>query len=89
MDDRWKGHLEPIKKRDVVDPNGTMWRVTEAIARDVPGAQASKCLIFDSPRACHRLWRFPADWLGWSDGAIVGLMDRPRPGDSQTADIRA
>ncbi len=74
-----RSRLEVVLLRDIVDESGAHWRVTEARANDVPGAQASHCLIFDSENVCRRLWRYPADWMRLPEEVVLTLMDLPRP----------
>jgi hypothetical protein len=67
-----------LERRHVRAPDGTRWRVQEALAFDVPGAHAASCLIFDSDAACHRLWFYPADWAALSEHALIALAERRR-----------
>jgi hypothetical protein len=56
---------------------GVRWAVHEASAARTPGAQASRCLIFDSEGIVRRLWAFPEQWAQLSDQEILGLLDAP------------
>ena len=70
--------LETVDQRLVHAKDGTRWRVREALAHDVPGAEASSCLIFDAGFVCRRVWRYPADWSEFDDLALLAIMERPR-----------
>jgi hypothetical protein len=72
--------LETLAQRLVYADDGERWRVREAIAHDVPGAQAPSCLIFDAGNVCRRVWRFPHEWEDLSDHALLAIMERPRLG---------
>ena len=56
---------------------GVRWAVHEASASRTPGAQASRCLIFDSEGIVRRLWVFPEQWERLADIEIIGLLDAP------------
>jgi hypothetical protein len=73
-----KGRLEAVLRREVVDKSGALWRVTESVVHDVPGAEAPHCLIFDSAAICRRLWDYPADWARLPDDEVLTLKDHPR-----------
>ena len=70
--------LETLAQRLIFAEDGTRWRVREARAHDVPGAEAPSCLIFDAGNVCRRLWRYPEEWTELSDGSLLALMERPR-----------
>jgi hypothetical protein len=70
--------LETLAQRDVYANDGTRWRVREARAHGVPGAQASSCLIFDGGSVCRRLWKFPERWKELSDNTLLDIMERRR-----------
>ena len=70
--------LETLAQRDVYADDGTYWRVREALAHDVPGAEAASCLIFDAGRVCRRVWRFPKKWNEMPDDALLAVMERVR-----------
>jgi hypothetical protein len=57
---------------------GTLWRVSELDAHEVPGAVAPHCLVFDSSMICRRYWNYPADWFELSDSILLELMNQPR-----------
>lgn len=71
-----QGKLETLAQRDVFAEDGTRWRVTEALAHDVPGAEAPSCLIFDGGSVCRRLWRFPYAWRELTDVSLLEIMER-------------
>src|SRR5215207_728655 len=58
--------------------NGVRWTVREASAARTPGAQADRCLIFDSEGIVRRLWTFPSDWRELADAEIFALLDAPQ-----------
>jgi len=58
---------------------GVRWSVHEASAARTPGAQAYRCLIFDSEGIVRRLWTFPENWDQLSDKEILLLLDAPTP----------
>ena len=70
--------LETLAQREVFAEDGTLWRVREALALDVPGAERPSCLIFDAGRVCRRLWMFPKEWKELSDLALLEMMERVR-----------
>jgi hypothetical protein len=70
--------LETLAQRLIFAEDGTRWRVREARAHDVPGAEAPSCLIFDAGNVCRRLWRYPEQWTELSDGSLLAMMERPR-----------
>jgi len=70
--------LETLAQRLIFAEDGTRWRVREARAHDVPGAEAPSCLIFDAGNVCRRLWRYPEEWTELSDGSLLAMMERPR-----------
>lgn len=73
-----KSKLETLARREVYGDDGTRWQVREALAYDVPGAEAPSCLIFDAGSVCRRLWRFPDRWRDLSDRALLEVMERRR-----------
>jgi len=73
-----QSRLETLAQRDVYANDGTRWRVREARAHDVPGAQASSCLIFDGGSVCRRLWKFPERWKEFSDDTLLDIMEQRR-----------
>jgi hypothetical protein len=70
--------LETLTQRLVYSEDGTRWRVREARAHDVPGAEAPCCLIFDAGHICRRVWRYPAEWTTLPDVSVLAIMDRRR-----------
>lgn len=70
--------LETLAEREIHSVTGTRWRVREALAIDVPGAEAATCLIFDSGKRCTRFWKYPARWRQLSAAALLALLDNPR-----------
>jgi hypothetical protein len=57
--------------------DGVRWCVHEASAARTPGAQAYRCLIFDSEGIVRRLWAFPEHWDQLADNEILRLLDSP------------
>ena len=70
--------LETLMQRSVDARDGTRWRVREALAHDVPGAEASSCLIFDAGTVCRRVWHYPPQSARLSDDSLVEIIERPR-----------
>ena len=70
--------LETLAERHIHSDTGTMWRVREARASDVPGAEATTCLIFDSGKTCTRFWTYPAHWRLLSAVELLAILDNPR-----------
>ena len=58
---------------------GVRWSVHEASATRTPGAQAYRCLIFDSEGIVRRLWTFPENWAQLADNEILKLLEAPTP----------
>ena len=56
------------------DVSGMHWTVREVDATTVPGARASRCLIFDSGSVARRLWHYPNDWGALPPNALLGLI---------------
>ena len=54
---------------------GELWTVSERDARDVPGARAPMCLVFESPEAVRRSWSFPRNWRDMDDRALWRLSE--------------
>ncbi|MDQ2767561.1 MAG: hypothetical protein M3Y30_10435 [Gemmatimonadota bacterium] len=67
-----------IHRRTIRDAAGTLWLIAELDARQVPGATALTCLVFDSDSVCRRYWHFPADWLSLDDESLLALMLQSR-----------
>lgn len=57
------------------------WLVAEVDARDIPGALAERCLVFQSEHVARRLWHYPANWHSLSDYALAAL------GEGRLADV--
>jgi hypothetical protein len=53
--------------------DGLPWCAHELFVADIPGARAPTCLLFESPDAFRRVWRYPADWTGCSRERLVEL----------------
>ncbi len=70
--------LETLAQRVVYGEDGTRWRVREALAHDVPGADAMSCLIFDAGYVCRRVWHFPSHWTRLSDTSLLEIINAPR-----------
>lgn len=52
-----------------------LWTVSERDARDVPGARAAMCLVFESQAAVRRTWSFPRNWRDMEDSALWRLSE--------------
>ncbi|MEP7086470.1 MAG: hypothetical protein ABI884_03970 [Gemmatimonadota bacterium] len=70
--------LETVAQRLVCSEDGTRWRVREARAHDVPGAEAPACLIFDAGHVCRRVWHYPAEWIDLPEPSLLAIIERPR-----------
>ncbi len=70
--------LETVAQRIVYGEDGVRWRIREALAHDVPGAESPSCLIFDAGHVCRRIWRFPEQWTQLSDASLLAIMEIPR-----------
>lgn len=70
--------IESFGMRKIRDIRGTLWEICEVDAHEVPGAQAAKCLVFDSQAVCRRYWFYPSDWQLMADGALLDLMSQSR-----------
>ena len=68
-----------LKRRLLSGPD--RWLVTEVNARDIPGALADRCLVFQSEHVARRLWHYPANWYSLSDYALAAL------GEGRLADV--
>jgi hypothetical protein len=67
-----------LPTRIIREIGGTVWHVAETLGKDVPGAMAETCLIFNSPSICRRYWSYPADWSLCSDAQLLDFMNEPR-----------
>ena len=54
----------PVRARMVLDRSGKRWRISEMMADRIPGAPRALCLVLSSENHYHRLWSYPADWMG-------------------------
>jgi len=54
----------PVRTRMVLDRSGRPWRISEMTAERTPGAPRAVCLVLSSENHYHRLWSYPADWMG-------------------------
>ena len=54
----------PVRARMVLDRSGNRWRVSEMMAERTLGAPRELCLVLSSENHYHRLWSYPADWMG-------------------------
>jgi hypothetical protein len=70
--------IETVVEREIFAEDGTVWRVREARAHDVPGAQRESCLIADSGKICRRLWHFPESWTELSSEQVLEIFERRR-----------
>jgi hypothetical protein len=68
--------MEVLLKRCIVREN-ERWTVTEADARDVPGARGDCCLICESDLSVRRLWTYPVDWHRMEDDKVLALFAAP------------
>jgi hypothetical protein len=64
--------LEPIS---FMDAGYVLWRVSERDARNDPGRRADYCLIFSSPDAVRRVWKYPSNWHSLSDAELERLCE--------------
>lgn len=55
--------------------SGELWSVSERDARDVPGARALTCLVFESQDTVRRCWSFPPNWRDMDDSALGRLNE--------------
>jgi hypothetical protein len=67
---------ESAPEREVVDENGTSWRVTEVRVWDLVG-RASVSLIAANTRGFRRLWDYPAGWAALPDVELAALVSQP------------
>jgi hypothetical protein len=51
------------------------WRVWLMDCRDVPGARAATCLVFDTGGVMRRVWDPPTHWASLPDDALLALLD--------------
>jgi hypothetical protein len=56
------------------DPGGIIWTVREADTTRVPGARASRCLIFETAGYARRAWTYPPEWRTLDDEGLLLLM---------------
>jgi hypothetical protein len=70
---------QPLALLKLKAGDGTVWYVREAMARDIPGAEADSCLIFDSGYSCHRIWHYPEGWMSLPVSSLLTLLNNRRP----------
>ncbi len=73
-----KARLETLVEREIYSEDGTRWRVREARAYGVPGAERESCLICDSGTVCRRLWHYPGQWETLSSEQLMEIVEHPR-----------
>ena len=56
-----------------LDRDGARWRVSERDCRCVPGARATRCLVFMSECVFRRIWEYPAGWRTLPVAALIAL----------------
>jgi hypothetical protein len=56
--------IGPVRTRMVLDRSGKRWRISEMMAERTPGTPRELCLVLSSENHYHRLWSYPADWMG-------------------------
>ena len=49
------------------------WSVIEVDASAVPGARATRCLLFSRHECIRRVWNYPADWRALDAEALTAL----------------
>jgi hypothetical protein len=59
----------------VLDRSGRQWRISEMMGEPTPDAPRALCLVLSSENHYHRLWSYPADWMG---RPIDELLPRPK-----------
>lgn len=64
-----------VSTRMVLDHSGNLWRISEMMAEQVPGAPPGRCLVLSSQNRYHRVWSYPADWMRRS---IDELLPAPK-----------
>jgi hypothetical protein len=69
---------QTINQRTIRDSAGTLWLIAELDSRHVPGAIGIACLVFDSQAICRRYWKYPPDWISFTDERLLALMYVPR-----------
>lgn len=52
-----------VNARMVLDRSGRLWRISEMMAEQAPGASPKRCLVLSSQNRYHRVWSYPADWM--------------------------
>ena len=70
--------METVVEKEIFAEDGTVWRVREARARDIPGAERDSCLIADSGRIGRRLWNYPEGWTELTSEAVLEIFERRR-----------
>ncbi|MGZ8490591.1 MAG: hypothetical protein ACXWZS_00130 [Gemmatirosa sp.] len=53
---------------------GHTWQVWEVDTARMPGAHATRCLIFDGREVIRRVWTVPDDWRAMTDEGLLRLM---------------
>jgi len=52
-----------VSTRMVLDHSGNLWRISEMMAEQAPGAPPASCLVLSSQNRYHRVWSYPDDWM--------------------------
>ncbi len=73
-----------VRTRMVLDRSGKRWRISEMMAERTPGAPRAVCLVLSSENHYHRLWSYPADWMG---RPIDELLPGRRPNQEQNRNL--
>jgi hypothetical protein len=56
------------------DELGCAWSAREVDGTRVPGGRGARCLILESVRAVHRVWRFPVAWRALPHAGLIDLL---------------
>jgi hypothetical protein len=63
----------PVEFMQLVKDVWVQWSVVEVDASAVPGARATRCLLFSRPDCIRRVWDYPADWRTLDHAGLTAL----------------
>ena len=82
----WETSDSGLRMRVVVDDQAPgarrHWRVWWMNCRNVPGASAATCLVFDAGEVVRRVWAPPANWETLADHRLLALLNAAAGGSS-------
>ena len=69
----WRVDHAPVEFVQQINDAWVQWSVIEVDASAVPGARATRCLLFSRHECIRRVWNYPADWRALDAEALTAL----------------